>query len=393
MNPKSCPRPPTSRTKALPYVGPKPWDKLQDFLPALSTYELDELTKSIAKHGVLQPIFVLPDGRIIDGFHRWKLSAGKAPFKVLKMSESDAFMLGVIMNIARRNLSHAQLKRVRLELWRDRKKLKRLILALRKAKKTQAQVASETGVPQQTISRIEKGDTSFTHLGNACIPDCRVSIPKQEHEQIFKRIKAGEAQRQIAADYKVSQQRVSQIVKRVDTKKHQKTPELPKGEYNVILADPPWKYDFEISSTRDIEAKYPTMGLEEICILKIPTTSDSVLFLWTPMPKLREGLHVLEKWGFEYKTGLVWVKDKIGMGYYARSRHELVLIGIKGEMHPPEPEHRPDSVIIAPRKKHSRKPSKLHEIIEKMYPHGKYLELFARTRRKNWIAWGNEVGD
>ncbi len=109
------------------------------------------------------------------------------------------------------------------------------------------------------------------------------------------------------------------------------------------------------------------------------------------MPKVREGLRVLEAWGFEYKTGLGWVKNKIGMGYYVRSRLELVLIGTKGEMSLPEIERRPDQVIEAPRREHSRKPDELYEIIERMYPNGRYLELFARRTRPNWTSWGNEL--
>lgn len=168
-------------------------------------------------------------------------------------------------------------------------------------------------------------------------------------------------------------------------------PELPKGTYTVILADPPWRYRFSRSKSRAIERHYPTMGLEEICALKVPAANDSILFLWTPAPKLPEGLRVVKEWGFELRDGLVWVKDRIGMGYYARSMHELVLVGEKGEMHPPEIERRPESVITAPRREHSRKPDELYEIIERMYPNGRYLELFARRTRPNWTSWGNEL--
>lgn len=384
-------RPPTATPTPLPRVEPlgcvrlKPWDRLQVALPPLSSYEFEELKNSINRHGVLQKVLSLPDGRIIDGVHRWKITNGKVDPEILPLDEDSAFALGIVLNVARRNLALTQIKEAL-------KKRKQLALSLRKAGKTLPEVSKMLGVPVSTLSNWEE-DISNSEIGNTYIPDLRVSIPKSEYEKIYKRVKTGEVQGQIAADYKVSQPRISQIIKRVDIKKHQKTPELPKGKYNIILADPPWEYEFEISSTRDIETKYPTMGLKEICALKIPAANDSILFLWTPMPKLREGLQVLDKWGFEYKTGLVWVKDKIGMGYYARSRHELVLIGTRGDIHPPEPERRPDSVINAPRREHSQKPDQIYELIEEMYPHGKYLELFARTCRENWIAWGNEVGD
>lgn len=368
-------------------VEPRPWDRLQDVLPPLSTYEFEELKNSIEQHGILQKMLVLPDGRIIDGSHRWKITKGKAPYDVLNLDEDTAFTLGVLLNVARRNMAPEQIREAG-------KHIKKLALALRKADKSQSEVAELLKIPQQDISYWEveeKGGISNTNTGKAYIPDLRVSVPKIEYERIYERAKAGEEQAQIAVDYKISQPRVSQIVKRVEMKMSQQTPELPKGKYDVLLADPPWEYEFSVSSTRDIEGKYPTMGLEEICELKVPAAPNSILFLWVPVPKLREGLRVLEAWGFEYKTGLVWVKDKIGMGYYARGRHELVLIGTRGDMHPPETERRPDSVITAPRRKHSGKPDELYEIIERMYPHGKRLELFARQRRKGWEAWGNEA--
>ncbi len=166
---------------------------------------------------------------------------------------------------------------------------------------------------------------------------------------------------------------------------------IPVGKYNIILADPPWKYDFSISDNRQIENQYPTMELDEICKLPVPAANGSVLFLWTPMPKLLEALKVIEAWGFEYKSGMVWVKDKIGMGYYCRNQHELLLIAAKGKLPLPLPENRPPSVLCAPRTEHSAKPEAVYEIIEKMYPGCKYLEMFARQKRNGWFVWGNQI--
>jgi N6-adenosine-specific RNA methylase IME4 len=88
---------------------------------------------------------------------------------------------------------------------------------------------------------------------------------------------------------------------------------------------------------------------------------------------------------------MVWVKDKIGNGYYVRGKHELLLIGMKGDIPTPEESNRPASVIEAARLEHSRKPEKVYEIIEKMYPNRSYLELSARSQyNEKWTTWGNE---
>ena len=163
--------------------------------------------------------------------------------------------------------------------------------------------------------------------------------------------------------------------------------------YPVIYADPPWLYDFTLSETRAIENHYPTMTLDEICALPVSgvAASDAVLFLWATSPKLPEAFRVLEAWGFTYKTCMVWVKDKIGMGYYARQKHELLLIATRGNIPTPAPSDRPPSVIEATRLEHSAKPIEFYEAIERMYPTLERLELFSRSPRHGWAVWGNQA--
>jgi N6-adenosine-specific RNA methylase IME4 len=136
------------------------------------------------------------------------------------------------------------------------------------------------------------------------------------------------------------------------------------------------------------------MTLDEICALPVShlATDAAVLFLWTTSVHLQESFQVLAAWGFEYKTNVVWVKDKFGLGSFIRGQHEHLLIAIKGDIPCPLPENRPPSLITAPRREHSRKPDEAYEIIERMYPTLSKIELFARQTRPGWAAWGNEVG-
>lgn len=166
------------------------------------------------------------------------------------------------------------------------------------------------------------------------------------------------------------------------------TPPLPSGLFNVIYADPPWRYQFTVTYSREVEKNYPTMDLDDICSLEVPTSDDSILFLWATSPKLEEAMRVLNEWGFEYRTSMAWIKDRIGMGHYVRGQHELILIGRKGEMRTPEESDRPSSVIMSPRREHSQKPDEVYDLIERMYPTGTYLELFSRGERLNWTMWG-----
>lgn len=169
------------------------------------------------------------------------------------------------------------------------------------------------------------------------------------------------------------------------------TPPMPSRKFGVIYADPPWEYDFSQSESRSIGAHYKPMSTEAIAALNVPVTEDAVLFLWATNPKLLAAVEVMAAWGFAYKTNMVWTKDKIGPGYYARQQHELLLIGAKGATSPPAEELRPPSVISAPRGEHSEKPDLVYSIIESMYPNRQKIELFARRVHPGWTVWGNEI--
>jgi N6-adenosine-specific RNA methylase IME4 len=169
------------------------------------------------------------------------------------------------------------------------------------------------------------------------------------------------------------------------------------GKFVVLYADPPWQYDHAPlgGDNRAIENHYPTMTLEEICALPVGdiANENAVLFMWTTSPKLEESMQVLAAWGFSNRTTMVWIKDKIGMGYHVRERHEILLIAKRGELPPPATDRRPDSVVEAPRLEHSAKPPIFYELIDQMYPDVRKIELFGRAPedRALWSAWGNQA--
>ena len=168
-------------------------------------------------------------------------------------------------------------------------------------------------------------------------------------------------------------------------------PPMPAGRYGVVYADPPWRYEHAEADNREIENQYPTMALDEIKALDVPAADDCVLFLWATSPKLAEAMEVVEAWGFSYRTCAVWVKDRIGMGYYFRQRHELLLVAARGRPGTPATADRVDSVFEAPRGTHSAKPVSVREAIEVMYPGHPKIELFAREAPAGWAVWGHEA--
>ena len=186
---------------------------------------------------------------------------------------------------------------------------------------------------------------------------------------------------------------VQELVVRLGKRDERPAKPLPVGCYRLIYADPPWQYEHVKTESRAIENQYPTMTLDAIRALEVPAANDAVLFLWATSPKLAEALTVIEAWRFTYRTCAVWDKEQIGMGYYFRQQHELLLVAARGALPVPEPSARPASVFRFPRGRHSEKPAACAAMLEAMYPNFTEvdrLELFSRTVRPGWSAWGNE---
>ena len=173
-------------------------------------------------------------------------------------------------------------------------------------------------------------------------------------------------------------------------------------KYSTILADPPWQFanrTGKMAPEHKRLSRYSTMTLQDIKEIPVSFVAqdNSHLYLWVPNALLREGLEVMEAWGFKYKTNIVWHKirkdggpDGRGVGFYFRNTTEMVLFGVRGYMRTLAPGRRQVNIIKSMKREHSRKPDELYDIIEACSP-AVYLELFARGQRKGWYQWGNEV--
>jgi N6-adenosine-specific RNA methylase IME4 len=172
--------------------------------------------------------------------------------------------------------------------------------------------------------------------------------------------------------------------------------------FGTILADPPWQFmnrTGKMAPEHRRLLRYPTMTLDDILDLPVADLSlpQSHLYLWVPNALIFEGLEVMKRWGFTYKTNLVWYKvrkdggpDGRGVGFYFRNVTELILFGTRGSLRTLQPGRRQVNMIVSQKREHSRKPDELYDVIEDCSP-GPYLELFARRTRTRWEQWGNEV--
>jgi N6-adenosine-specific RNA methylase IME4 len=176
------------------------------------------------------------------------------------------------------------------------------------------------------------------------------------------------------------------------------------GPYRTIVADPPWQFmnrTGKVAPEHRRLSRYGTLTLEQIEALPVAniTAPQSHLYLWVPNALILEGLEVMRRWGFTYKTNLVWHKvrkdggpDGRGVGFYFRNVTELVLFGVRGSLRTARAGRTQVNLIATRKREHSRKPDEFYPIVEAC-SYGPYLELFARHSRPGWSAWGNEVDD
>lgn len=175
------------------------------------------------------------------------------------------------------------------------------------------------------------------------------------------------------------------------------------GEFQTILADPPWQFTNRTGKMAPEHKRlnrYSTLDLEQIKALPVSDVcaEPAHLYLWVPNALLKEGLDVLEAWGFTYKTNVIWHKvrkdggpDGRGVGFYFRNTTEIILFGVKGKNARTLAPGRSQVNILRTRKReHSRKPDEQYGLIESCSP-GPYLELFARGPRPGWSSWGNQA--
>jgi N6-adenosine-specific RNA methylase IME4 len=339
--------------------------------------EYEAFHADIAARGIVVALDITSDGVVLDGRHRLRAASELAlpaiPVRVVSPDDDQEYVL--LAALRRRHLSASQKAAlaVELDLYREarvqadsasRGNLRRAhgdLAPPPRGERSREVAAKVAGVSPRTVQ-----DAATVH---------------HHDSELFERVKAGELPAHTAA---------RKVRRRLRDAELPPAPPMPDGPFELIYADPPWQLgnpDGEYAP----ENHYPTMPFHEIATLAVPAAPNAVLFLWAVNCRLPQALEVMRAWGFEYKTNLVWVKPSIGPGTWLRNRHELLLVGRRGNFPVPDPEDRCDSVIEADRLRHSEKPLCVYELLERMYPRSTKLELFARKARAGWTAWGNEV--
>lgn len=175
------------------------------------------------------------------------------------------------------------------------------------------------------------------------------------------------------------------------------------NKYDLILADPPWKQSKggkksvrANSSGRPLDYQVCTLEkIEEHLKAAVSLTGgNSILFLWTIDKYLFEAQEIAERLGYKLHARLIWNKvTGIPAAFTVRYGHEYLLYMYKGKLRPVALEERGKihTVFTERVQRHSQKPEISFDIIERLYPTEKKIELYARRTRPGWDCWGNEV--
>jgi N6-adenosine-specific RNA methylase IME4/predicted XRE-type DNA-binding protein len=364
-------------------------------MPRLSKEEYEILKASIKTDGQFVPIIVNENGIILDGHHRFKacLELGLQPqLEVKKFTDRESERDFVIrVNWARRHLSREQQQE--------------LALTLRQNGWTQQTVSELLKVDRTTITKWEMNITNVkNHNGNNSALDLRYSIPDQAKQTIYERHVAGETQQVIASDFKISQPRVSAIVRQIEARKRvpevAKSPAFPNKRYDCIVIDPPWpveKIEREVRPKQGLELDYPVMSLQKISdlpILSLTNPNGCHVYLWATNKFLPVALQFFIKWGIKYQCTLAWVKN-VGITPFSFMYNlEFVLFGRVGNLPLTEcgvkQSFEGAEGLKANSTNHSEKPDAFYELVSKVSPEPR-LDMFARKPRVGFDVWGNEV--
>jgi hypothetical protein len=300
----------------------------------------------IQEHGILEPIEITKAGVVLDGRHRLRaaqtLNLPRIPVRVVAPTDEVGYILR--KGLQRRQLSPSQVAAVVVSL----DEYQRTLDASRTRQRanlcaTQRLEAEPLPPPGETLAALAaRYGVSQRLLRDA--HTIRILAPDQ-----LAAVAAGD----------IPAHRLANRLHQHHRNHALQTPPLPRGQFDVILADPPWQLG-NPDSDFSAEQHYPTLPLKDITTIHVPAARvwsgfwewrpDAILYLWAVSGLLPEALQVIRAWGFTYKTNGVWVKNAIGPGVWFRNRHELLLTAVRGNWSPPAPElslrlghHRPNT--------------------------------------------------
>lgn len=394
--------------------------------PLIDGAAFDELVADVVENGLRERIILL-DGQILDGRNRYRAAVAAGLFEAaparralklwfrdfIREEEGDPLAFVLSHNLHRRHLTTSQramigaeiagLKRGRpsaenasIDAFSIAKAAERL--GVGESSIDRARIVREHGVPE-LVESVRQGDVPVSlaeQVARLSPEEQRELIDSVDRKLLRQAMKDLRAEGQDAKKVRRAE-RERELAPRIIAGAADLQALIDSGQrFGVILADPEWKFDvwsIESGMDRSAENHYPTSSLDVIASRPVGqiAAENCLLLLWATAPMLPEAIEVMAGWGFVYKTHAIGRKDRIITGYWLRSRHELLLIGVRGAVPCPAMGEQWESVFDFPVTEHSAKPDFAHRFAERFFPSWPKIELNARQTREGWFAWGAEA--
>ncbi len=350
-----------------------------DIFPIMHGAEFASLVADIKANGLLEPIWLHPDGSIIDGRNRYLAcqELGIEPESRTWDSAGSPVEFILSLNLHRRHLNESQRAMVAA----------RIANIAHGGDRRSDQAAD---VPLETYTQSDAAQ--LLNVGERTVREAKTLLRESPAESAS--VDAGETT--VTAVMRERKKKARDKKRRANKKKAAAagSPLDVGAVFSAIVIDPPWDWGDEGDKDQLGRARptYDTMQVEKIRDLPVGELADRDchLYLWITNRSLPKGFDLLDAWGFRYITCLTWCKPSIGMGNYFRGSTEQVLFGVKGS----QPLTRKDAGTWFSAKRgpdgHSSKPAEFYQLVESCSP-GPYLEMFARGPRKGWSVWGAEA--
>lgn len=375
-----------------------------NIFPMLDEPDLVALAEDIRAHGLRNPVVVI-GSKVLDGRNRLAACDRigiEATFVQFEGDDPVAFVLSE--NLHRRHLNESQramsaargvvagvFSNMNTAAERMAVSVGSVVAALdvlgvkrepSKGGRPRATAPVAAAVPE-AVAAVERGTLAVSAAAEL------TRLEPEKQREVMERAKPradGEIKGGLIRAY-VKQAEKAEVAKRLEAE----APTMPEGPFRVIVADPPWHYGKRVNdATHRGDLPYPSMTTEAICVLPVEGVAhdDAILWLWTTNAHMRDAYDVIAAWGFEPKTILTWVKNRIGLGDWLRGQTEHCILAVRGK--PVVTLTNQTTVIHGPVREHSRKPDEFYEMVEALCP-GSKVEMFCRTPRDGWARWGAET--
>jgi N6-adenosine-specific RNA methylase IME4 len=345
------------------------------------------LAKSIRESGLMHPVVICPDGRLIAGARR------VAAFKLLGHTKIPVTILDVAWlargelaeNAQRKDFTPSELVEISRAVEAEERELARARQSLAGG--------SASGKLPEAIAKGDARDRTAARIGaisGRTLEKARAVVDAAERDPATfgKLRKDMDRTGRVHGPYK----RLKVMQQSAEIRRSPQP--LPRGPFPVIVVDPPWPYEvLKADPTHRGTHPYPQMAMTDICALPIPSIAaeNCVLWLWVTNHHMPEAFAVLDAWGFTQKTILTWAKDRMGRGDWLRGQSEHALMTIRGN--PIVTLTNQTTLLHAATREHSRKPDEFFAFVESLCPApaGGYASIFERYKRPGWVLWGDEA--